>query len=79
MSGDRHASVFASGCLAVGALVPAVGDSYPALRVGSTVMGFGSAAQLLPLGFLRRNLGEEEIVTAVRVLSSPRESELSWA
>ncbi|MFB7861250.1 MFS transporter [Streptomyces sp. NPDC056069] len=68
VSGDRNASVLASGCLAAGALVPAVGDSYPALLIGSTVMGFGSAAQLLPLGFLRRNLGEEGIITAVRVL-----------
>ncbi|MFI2738347.1 MFS transporter [Streptomyces sp. NPDC018711] len=68
VSGDRNASVFASGCLTVGALIPAVGDSYPALLIGSAIMGFGTAAQLLPLGFLRRNLAEEGIVTAVRVL-----------
>ncbi|WOX21600.1 MFS transporter [Streptomyces solicathayae] len=66
--GDRNASVFASACLTVGAFVPAVGDSYPALLIGSTIMGFGSAAQMLPLGFLRRNLAEHGITTAVEVL-----------
>ncbi|MCE5292677.1 MAG: FAD-dependent oxidoreductase [Nocardiaceae bacterium] len=66
--GDRNATVFASGSLALGALIPAVGDSYPALLVGTTFMGVGGAAQLLPLGFLRRNLAENGIQTAVSVL-----------
>ncbi|QSE91965.1 MFS transporter [Rhodococcus pseudokoreensis] len=66
--GDRNASVAASAFLAVGALIPAVGDSYPTLLVGCILMGFGGAAQLLPLGFLRRNLGEDGITVGVAVL-----------
>ena len=66
--GDRNASVAASAFLAVGALVPAVGDSYPTLLAGCMLMGFGGAAQLLPLGFLRRNLGDEGIAVGVAVL-----------
>ncbi|MFJ9180637.1 MFS transporter [Streptomyces sp. NPDC102360] len=66
--GDRNASVAASAFLTVGALVPAVGDSYPTVLVGCAVMGFGGAAQLLPLGFLRRNLGESGISVGVAVL-----------
>ncbi|MFF8374270.1 MFS transporter [Streptomyces lydicus] len=65
--GDRNASVAASAFLTVGAVVPAVGDSYPTLLAGCTLMGFGGAAQLLPLGFLRRNLGDSGITTAVAV------------
>ncbi|MEV0600294.1 MFS transporter [Streptomyces sp. NPDC050315] len=66
--GDRNASVAASAFLTVGALIPAVGDSYPTVLVGCTLMGFGGAAQLLPLGFLRRNLGESGISVGVAVL-----------
>lgn len=66
--GDRNASVAASAFLAVGALVPAVGDSYPTLLAGCALMGFGGAAQLLPLGFLRRNLAESGITVGVAVL-----------
>ncbi|GJF23676.1 MFS transporter [Streptomyces flaveolus] len=66
--GDRNAAVAASACLAVGALVPAVGDSYPTLLAGCILMGFGGAAQLLPLGFLRRNLGEGGLTVGVAVL-----------
>jgi|tagenome__1003787_1003787.scaffolds.fasta_scaffold20980024_4 MFS family permease len=66
--GDRNASVAASAFLAVGALIPALGDSYPALLVGCALMGFGGAAQLLPLGFLRRNLGQAGITIGVAVL-----------
>lgn len=66
--GDRNASVVSALFLTLGALVPAVGDSYPALLVGCTVMGVGGAAQLLPLGFLRRNLGEEGVTIGVAVL-----------
>ncbi|MEU5241773.1 MFS transporter [Streptomyces lydicus] len=65
--GDRNASVAASAFLTVGAVIPAVGDSYPTLLAGCTLMGFGGAAQLLPLGFLRRNLGDSGITTAVAV------------
>ncbi|TSE01154.1 MFS transporter [Skermania sp. ID1734] len=66
--GDRNASVAASAFLAVGALIPAIGDSYATLLIGCIVMGFGCAAQLLPLGFLRRNLGESGITVGVAVL-----------
>jgi MFS family permease len=66
--GDRNAAVLASVFLTLGAAIPAVGDSYAALLAGAAVMGFGGAAQLLPLGFLRRNLGENGVTTAVAVL-----------
>lgn len=66
--GDRNANVAAAAFLTVGALVPAVGDSYPTLLVGCSLMGFGGAAQVLPLGFLRRGLGEGGIAVAVGVL-----------
>lgn len=65
--GDRNAAVAASTFLAVGALVPAAGDSYSTLLVGCILMGFGGAAQL-PLGFLRRNLGADGITVGVAVL-----------
>lgn len=68
LHGDRNASVAASAFLAIGALVPAIGDSYPTLLVGCTLMGFGGAAQLLPLGFLRRNLGDAGITIGVAVM-----------
>jgi MFS family permease len=66
--GDRNSSVVSTMFLTLGALVPAVGDSYPALLVGCILMGFGGAAQLLPLGFIRRNLGEEGVTIGVAVM-----------
>ncbi len=66
--GDRNASVAAVAFLGLGALVPAVGDSYATLLAGCVLMGFGCAAQLLPLGFLRRNLGEKGIAVGVGLL-----------
>lgn len=66
--GDRHTAVLAGAALTLGALVAAVGDSYAALLVGSAAMGLGMAAQLLPLGFIRRALGEEGLTTGVAVL-----------
>lgn len=66
--GDRNANVAAAAFLTIGALVPAVGDSYPTLLVGCCLMGFGGAAQVLPLGFLRRGLGEGGIAVAVSIL-----------
>jgi MFS family permease len=68
LHGDRNASVAAAGFLTVGALVPAIGDSYPTLLAGCVLMGFGGAAQLLPLGFLRRGLGESGVTVGVAVL-----------
>ncbi|ROZ99354.1 MFS transporter [Gordonia sp. OPL2] len=66
--GDRSTAVIACVALTVGAVVAAVGDSYPAILVGAAVMGFGGAAQLLPLGFLRRTLGEAGLAISVAVL-----------
>ncbi|HET7736338.1 MAG TPA: MFS transporter [Nocardioidaceae bacterium] len=66
--GDRNANVAAAAFLTIGALVPALGDSYPTLLIGCSLMGFGGAAQVLPLGFLRRGLGEGGIAVAVAVL-----------
>lgn len=44
---DRGASVAALALLTLGALVPAIGDSYLALVAGCVLMGFGCAAQFL--------------------------------
>jgi MFS family permease len=66
--GDRNATVLASALLTVGALIPAIGDSYPTLLAGCAVMGVGGAAQLLPLGFLRRHLGDRGLVVGVAVI-----------
>lgn len=66
--GDRNANVAAAAFLTLGALAPALGDSYPTLLAGCALMGFGSSAQVLPLGFLRRGLGEGSITTGVAVL-----------
>ena len=66
--GDRNASVLACALLTVGALIPAVGDSYPTLVIGCAIMGVGGSAQLLPLGFLRRHLGEIGLVVGVAVI-----------
>jgi MFS family permease len=66
--GDRNASVVASALLTIGALIPAVGDSYPTLVAGCAIMGIGGAAQLLPLGFLRRALGDGGLTIGVSVL-----------
>lgn len=68
LQGDRNASVIASSFLTAGALVATVGGSYPALVVGCAIMGVGGAAQLLPLGFLRRHLGEDGLTLGVAVL-----------
>lgn len=65
---DRTTCLLSGGCLTVGALIPAVGDSYPTLLVGSVLLGFGGAAQLLPIGFLRRHLSNGAVATAVSVL-----------
>jgi MFS family permease len=66
--GDRNTAVLACVALTLGAVVPAVGSSYPAILIGAAVMGFGGAAQLLPLGFLRRTLGEAGLAISVAVL-----------
>lgn len=65
---DRSISLLAGGFLTVGALVAAVIDNYPALVLGSVLLGFGGAAQLVPLSFLRRHLAGDAVATAVTVL-----------
>lgn len=68
LQGDRNASVIASALLTAGALVATLGGSYPALVIGCAIMGVGGSAQLLPLGFLRRHLGEDGLTIGVAVL-----------
>ncbi len=65
---DRTTNLLSGAFLTVGALAPAIGDSYAALVTGSVLLGFGGAAQLLPLGFLRRHLADGAVATAVSVL-----------
>lgn len=65
---DRSISLLSGGILIAGALVAAVIDNYPALVVGAVLLGFGSAAQLVPLSFLRRHLDGNAVATAVTVL-----------
>lgn len=68
MLSDRSIALLAGGFLVGGALVAAVADNYAALVAGSALLGFGSAAQLIPLSFLRRYLRGKGISTAVMVL-----------
>ncbi|MER5390880.1 MFS transporter [Saccharopolyspora sp. NPDC002686] len=65
---DRTTALLSGTVLTVGALAPAMGNSYVTLLIGSALLGFGSSAQLLPLGFLRRHLPGDAISTAVSVL-----------
>lgn len=65
---ERAVFLGSGAVLVVGALAPAIVDSYAALVVGATLLGFGSAAQMLPVGFLRRHLSGSSIATAVSVL-----------
>ncbi|WP_158675721.1 MFS transporter [Nocardia stercoris] len=65
---DRPTAVLAGGVLTLGALIPAVVYTYPAVLAGAALLGFGSSAQLLPLGFLRRHLSGGRVSTAVSVL-----------
>lgn len=65
---DRTTSLLSGAVLTVGALTPAIGNSYATLLIGSALLGFGSSAQLLPLGFLRRHLPGDAVSTAVSVL-----------
>jgi len=65
---DRTMLLWSGVLLTAGALIPAIADTYPTLLVGSALLGFGSAAQMLPLGFLRRHLSGSSIATAVSVL-----------
>lgn len=65
---DRSMSLLAGAILTAGALVAAVIDNYASLVAGSALMGFGGAAQLVPLSFLRRHLSGNAVATAVSVL-----------
>jgi MFS family permease len=65
---DRTTALLSGSVLTLGALIAAVGNSYPAIILGSALLGFGSSAQLLPIGFLRRHLPGSKVSTAVSVL-----------
>ncbi|WP_460603152.1 MFS transporter [Jatrophihabitans fulvus] len=65
---DRRISLVSGAFLAGGALIAAVIDNYVALVIGSALMGFGGAAQLVPLSFLRKHLTHNAVSTAVLVL-----------
>ncbi|GAA3649372.1 hypothetical protein GCM10022237_06310 [Nocardioides ginsengisoli] len=65
---DRSMSLLSGAILTAGALCAAVLDSYAGLVVGCALMGFGGAAQLVPLSFLRRFLPGNAVSTAVSVL-----------
>ncbi|WP_459981424.1 MFS transporter [Nocardioides sp. AN3] len=65
---DRATSLMSGAFLTGGALVAAVGDNYASLVIGSVLLGFGGAAQLVPLSFLRRHLPGNGVSTAVMVL-----------
>ncbi|GCD88140.1 MFS transporter [Nocardioides sp. LS1] len=65
---DRSTTLMSGGFLTGGALVAAIGDNYAGLVVGSVLLGFGGAAQLVPLSFLRRHLPGNGVSTAVMVL-----------
>lgn len=66
--GDWVTSLLTGSLLVLGSVIPAVGNSYVAVLVGSALLGFGSAGQLLPIGFLRRHMSGGKVSTAVSVL-----------
>lgn len=68
MLSDRAMALLAGGLLVGGALIAAIADNYVALVIGSALLGFGSAAQFVPLSFLRRYLPGNGVSTAVMVL-----------
>ena len=65
---ERAVTLLSGAFLTGGALVAAVLDSYPALIVGSVLLGFGGAAVMVPVSFLRRHLAGSGVSTAVMVL-----------
>ncbi|MFE2998893.1 MFS transporter [Nocardia sp. NPDC059246] len=65
---DRTTALLSGSILTLGALIPAIGNSYPTIILGCALLGFGSSAQLLPIGFLRRHLPGSKVSTAVSVL-----------
>lgn len=68
MLSDRSTTLLAGSILTAGALLAGIVDTYAALVVGSALLGFGSAAQFVPLSFLRRYLSGNGVSTAVMVL-----------
>lgn len=65
---DRRMVLWSGVLLTLGALLPAVVHTYPALLAGAALLGVGSAAQMLPIGYLRRHLTGSAIATAVSVV-----------
>jgi MFS family permease len=68
MMSDRAITLWSGAFLTGGALAVALLDSYAGLVIGSALMGFGSASQLISLSFLRRHLGSSGLSTSVSVL-----------
>lgn len=65
--GDRIASTIGAGALAIGASIPGIHTSFPALLAGVMTMGLGAATGQLGVGVLRRHLPGGSIRTAVTV------------
>ncbi|WP_236794744.1 MFS transporter [Amycolatopsis sp. GM8] len=65
--GDRGAATLGTVLLAIGAAIPGIFGTYPALLAGAGIMGLGTAASQVGVGTLRRHLGEASIRTAVTV------------
>lgn len=66
--GDWLTALGTGAFLVVGSLIPVISHTYAAILVGSALLGFGSAGQLLPIGFLRRHLVGGKVSVAVSVL-----------
>src|SRR5262249_27079498 len=64
----RAIALWSGAFLTGGALTAAVFNNYVGLVAGSALMGFGGAALLVPLSFLRRHLGGNAVSMAVSVL-----------
>ncbi|MFD6063814.1 MFS transporter [Rhodococcus wratislaviensis] len=65
--GDRVAAAGCAALLMAGALLPAIVQSYPALLLGSVLLGLGGASAVLPFGILRRHLSGDALIIAVIV------------
>ncbi|MFD6065179.1 MFS transporter [Rhodococcus wratislaviensis] len=65
--GDRLSAASCGVLMLMGALLPAMVKSYPALLIGATLLGLGGAAQVLNIGILRRHLTGDALVVAVTV------------
>ena len=65
---DRTVLGLCGGALVLGALIPGIIDKYAALIIGAFMLGFGSAAAVLPVTFLRRHFSEKSVAAGVTVM-----------